>query len=629
MSTLARVARVAAVAAVVLAAAVPAHAASAPDLGRPFAPAPASAPLYAVQGPGTDPARQRHVVTAPDGARILVETWLPAARDGHVPPARVPVVLHFSPYLSPGAAGSAALDMLVRRGYAFAQAHVPGTGGSTGCFEQTADAEQAAGARVVHWLGTQASFSSGRVATFGLSYAGGAALSLAASPERDLVAPLKAVIALSPGASLYDFFHHDGVPHLGQSVASTLYDLVNNSFVTGLPGATDDVVARLACQPEALAAITNLSGDMTPYYAARDLGRQVHRITAPTLMAHGHADRRVSPHVQAGLFDRLPETTPKAGLFGVWDHEPPHRQTFNGASYESPRLDWERPDFEPMLVAWLDRWLKDLPTGVEEWPVAQVQGTDGQWRAEPDWPRTGGPTGRLALSGATLGARWPWGSSTYLESLPELEGAGHLPGTAVTFTTPPLPGRLELTGSPVLDARISLSVLDAHLAAKLEALDAAGRPTLREARTVGMRSMRHLAPLVHDRFAQARGVAPPVLRPVPVQLRFNPTSLVVPKGGRLRLTIAGSVIAYDGLDGTAEGLGAIFQGPSQPSLLFPLVTVHHSCAAPSMLRFTMPRAQPDLLNVREEDEPAGPVADNRPFAAPRSDGGGLATAPVC
>jgi hypothetical protein len=36
----------------------------------------------------------------------------------------------------------------------------------------------------------------------------------------------------------------------------------------------------------------------------------------------------------------------------------------------------------------------------------------------------------------------------------------------------------------------------------------------------------------------------------------------------------------------------------------------------------MPRARPDLLNVREKDEPAGqPLADNRPFDAPVSTGG--------
>jgi hypothetical protein len=44
----------------------------------------------------------------------------------------------------------------------------------------------------------------------------------------------------------------------------------------------------------------------------------------------------------------------------------------------------------------------------------------------------------------------------------------------------------------------------------------------------------------------------------------------------------------------------------------------------------MPRANPDLLNVREKDEPATQSrADNRPFVAPVSDAGGLATAPVC
>jgi hypothetical protein len=52
------------------------------------------------------------------------------------------------------------------------------------------------------------------------------------------------------------------------------------------------------------------------------------------------------------------------------------------------------------------------------------------------------------------------------------------------------------------------------------------------------------------------------------------------------------------------------------------------CEHPSALRFLMPRPDAPLLNVREADEGAQPLA-SKPAAAGVRDGGGLATAPLC
>jgi predicted acyl esterase len=281
-----------------------------------------------------------------------------------------------------------------------------------------------------------------------------------------------------------------------------------------------------------------------------------------------------------------------------------------------------------MVVAWYDRWLKaSAGTNVDEWPVAQVQGTDGQWRAEPDWPTTGGPAGQLALGPAgSLGVTDPTGATSYVEStLETTETEEYAPGTAAVFETPPLAARLELTGQPVLDLYVSLDRPDAHLAAKVEGIGPDGGK-LPEARTVGTRSMQHLEPLTDNRFTQRESKLPPIGVPVRVTLRLNPADLVVPAGGRLRVTIAGSVIVYDGLDAVVEGAGAVFQGPSQPSGTATRVTILHDCAHPSALRFLMPRADADLLNVREKDESA-PLASNS--YTPLVTDGGLATARVC
>ncbi len=74
----------------------PARAGSAPDAGTRWEPPPLTAPEYGIKPPSADPGQIREVVAA-DGVRLYTQTWLPAARDGHAPPARLPVVVQFTP----------------------------------------------------------------------------------------------------------------------------------------------------------------------------------------------------------------------------------------------------------------------------------------------------------------------------------------------------------------------------------------------------------------------------------------------------------------------------------------------------------------------------------------------------
>ena len=107
-----------------------------------------SEPLYAVKRPEADAATQRHIVSAADGVEIYVQVWLPAAKDGKAPPARVPVILDSTPYATETVIRlPEAIAWFVPRGYAFAQMHVRGTGESGGCIEQTASKQIDDGAR--------------------------------------------------------------------------------------------------------------------------------------------------------------------------------------------------------------------------------------------------------------------------------------------------------------------------------------------------------------------------------------------------------------------------------------------------------------------------------------------------
>ena len=274
------------------------------------------------------------------------------------------------------------------------------------------------------------------------------------------------------------------------------------------------------------------------------------------------------------------------------------------------------------MTSWFDRYLKGLDTGVESWPTVQVQGTDGQWRGEVDFPATGGPVGQLALGpDGSLGVTTPDGASNYVESLaPAVPGQPDVPGTHVTFTTPPLSERLAITGQPILDLWVTLDRPDAHLAAELQAFDE-DHEAMRLGRAVGYRSMQHLDPFVNNLFVQPEVRLPAINEPVHVYLRFMPMDMVVPEGGYLRLNIAGSQIY-----GTWDD---VFR-PSAASGTATRVSVLHDCDHPSVLRFLMPRADADLLNVLEmgATEDSEPLHAN-PGVSPPTTGGGMATAPVC
>ena len=610
----------------------PALAASAPDVGRPFVPRPVSRPVYEIKAPSEDPARQHHIVRAADGVEIWTETWLPKAKGGHVPPARVPTVLYLTPYASRGHPGysssGAGMERFVPRGYAWTVAHMRGTGGSGGCFDLLGPRSVRDGERIVEYVGRDAPWSSGAVGMYGLSFDGGSQVMVAALGDPNKTKYLKAIVPAGAVVSWYDNQFQDGVPHFLLGPAGPPAVFVAESML-GDPGAAlvaQRLLERPGCLAELQLGSSDLSGDYTDFARGRDARRGLRNVKAAVLMVHGHADPSVPTMMQAGFFERLPGSTPKAGVFGVFEHEYPDRH-----DYQDPPAQphWERPDWPPMVVAWYDRHLKGLDSRVEEWPVAQVQGTDGQWRAEPEWPTTGGPVGHLALGPAgVLGVSRPTGSTGYTEGeLENTETETYAPGTSAVFETRPLPNRLELTGQPVLDAWVTLDRPDAHLAAKLELLGADGRK-LPQGRDVGLRSMQHLDPLVENRFEQAHGKAPAVGSPVRARLRFQPADLVLPKGGRVRLTLAGSVIVFEGVGTIRRGGGVFFQGPSQPSGTATRVTVHHDCAHTSALRFLIARPNADLLNVREKDEP-GRLADNRPFRRPVSDAGGLATGRVC
>jgi uncharacterized protein len=166
--------------------------------GKAFVPKPLSKPIYGTQDPSVDPESQRAYVESADGTDLYVETWLPAKKNGHKPPAKVPVILIMTPYVVQGQEryteeNPSFIEYMTSRGYAVAQHHVRGTGESGGCLEQTAANQIDDGAHVVEYLG-KAPWSNGRVGMFGRSYDAETQISTAGFGPRKKLKYLKAMV---------------------------------------------------------------------------------------------------------------------------------------------------------------------------------------------------------------------------------------------------------------------------------------------------------------------------------------------------------------------------------------------------------------------------------------------------
>jgi predicted acyl esterase len=615
---------------------VPAHGTPGPsDYGRPFS-VPAVEPgRYGVKTPT---AAEQFWVTGADGIKTFVEVWLPAPKGGAAPPARVPVVAVITPYAFKGIPRPDRLNVkrwtefFVSHGYAMANVHLRGTGESEGCWgsHDTVDADDAA--RAIELL-TNASFSDGNVGVFGRSHDGGAALNVAARGPKKRLRGLKTIVSVSPLTSYADFSLFDGIPwpdeaaviaainadttYTGRSFGTTL-GVYPDEFVLGAKRDPRAPVDRTPCRIDEVIGTLNTDGRVTPWMAERELALLMPKVTVPTLFTMGLREAQTRQLV--GAFDLL--RVPKVGLFSTSNHDYPDQNSWDAAR--------SRGDWEAIVLAWLDHWLRGADNGVERWPVSQVQDTSGQWRAEPGFPRTGGPAAQLALGPAgTLGVTQPTGTTSMTELPAGTTGVtpdGPLPANDwLVFETPPMTAPLQLVGEPFADLWVTVDKPGAQIGAQLRALDANSEPLPINANNAeipgsvrnGGRSVRFLEPLRDGRFVQTSPVDPPLNTPLRVPLRFEPTDIVVPKGARLQLLL-GPYMRTPGAVGTTTGSGS---GAT--------VTVLHDCQHTSLLRFLLPRKKPDLLDVLEVGEDPAELGTLGPAPAGLRDGGGLASAPVC
>jgi putative CocE/NonD family hydrolase len=363
-------------------------------------------------------------VTMSDGTVLRVNVYYPAT-SGKPAPGRFPVLLTQTPYGKDavGASGGATGEdsYLVQRGYIDVVADVRGTGDSGGQFGFFDPPQQKDGASLVRFS-ARLPHSDGKVGLYGDSYLG--INQLLTVGQLGPGSPVKAIFPVIAGNDLYRDTAFDG----------GLIDVEFGALYVGLTGSLN-VVNPVAENPQdpldtfqvelqhtsnlanfdlPLLLNTSFAGDQAydgTYWQDRSPVKalqQVVRDHVPAYLVGGWFDifQRGEPLNFSGLqnalagrsvYAAMSPSAPSSGRYqltmGPWYH-----------------LTAAGQNFDPIMLRWFDRWLRNEPTGIDktrtpahlyllglnryvdqtQWPPASLHPTT--------WYLNGGPSGSGAPS---------------------------------------------------------------------------------------------------------------------------------------------------------------------------------------------------------------------------------------
>ena len=424
---------------------------------------------------------QRNVlVPMRDGVMLAVDIVRPGG--GH----RGPAILNFNPYHKDGRGGRTSVESVHRhfaaRGYAAVTADLRGLGNSGGISPGLfAPGEGLDGHDLVEWIAAQ-EWCDGNVGMWGVSYPGITSLSTAATRPPHL----KAIVPIHATSDL-----HRGVVSLGGTGSGfwmradwgprmVAYNL--------MPPQLQDIDGRwartwaehLAGNPPWLESFVHHPGFDT-FWQSRvaDMGA----VACPSFNICGWRDL----YTDCTPRDFAAINAPKKLLMGPWKHE------FPDTGKEAPAAglaDMER---------WFDRWLMGTPNGIEDEPPVSlyIQGQEGFWRSEQQWPPArlapqdlflahdltlGDTTGQGAsehVYDPTIGMQslaWdPW-TTAIDPTLPHDQSGDD--ARSLCFTTAPLTAAMELIGTPEATLEVAASALPLNIVVKLSAVAPNGRSVL-------------------------------------------------------------------------------------------------------------------------------------------------------
>jgi len=359
----------------------------------------------------------------------------------------------------------------VPRGYIMVYSSSPGTGLSDGVPTIGGENESLAPKAVIDWLcgrakgyttrkgmeEVKAFWSSGKVGMTGTSYDG--TLCIAAATTG--VEGLEAIIPVAPVTSWYHYYRSNGLVrspggYLGEDV-DVLYDLINTGDKSKRKNNN-----RLVRDSVLVKYQDRITGDYNDFWASRDYIKDIDKMKAAMIMAHGFNDWNVMPEQSFRFYEAAKAQGLPVQLY--------YHQNSHGGD---PPLH--------MMNRWFTHYLHGIDNGVaDDAPVRIVREYDywpTSYSSFPDtgasdmafFPRSGnGNTGLLSpirlnrLDYDTL-------SDDYRktgEELIDAENAEH----RLLFLSPVLQQDLRLSGTPQVSIRLASSKEAANLSVWLVSL---------------------------------------------------------------------------------------------------------------------------------------------------------------
>jgi putative CocE/NonD family hydrolase len=513
----------------------------------------------------TVPIRVERNVLIPmsDGVSLAGDLFLPEA------PGRYPVLVSFYPYHKDDVIG-ALFDhpnrYFAARGYASLLVDLRGLGNSGGVVWDTRDHHEATdGAQIVEWAAVQ-DWCDGSVGMWGMSYGGVTALQTAALRPPHL----KAIVSMNgstdpyhesrlPGGCLscLGVFGNWGPWMIAMSVLPPMYQDAEGRWYR----LWRERLATL--QPPYIAPIQG-HPTFDDYWRAKVIA--VDQIEVPTYVMTAWLDQ--NPGAMTSAYERV--GGPRKLLVGPWMHWMPDLAVF------------DRLDYLAEMTRWWGRWLRDEPTNIDREPPVTIFVQGAGWRHQTAWPVPGSTARTLFLdTGGALAESEPDrdGSTTYRADptvgvaaglwdpagtglgLPRDQSADDL--RSVTFTSPPLPADLEITGTPEVTIEIALDEgPDANLVVKLCDVGPTGASALI---TSGWSKASQRASDEHPE-------VPPQGLLTPYTIRLTPTSYWIPAGHRVRLAVSCADFPRIWPTGTNPLIRLAFGAGHRSVLVLPIVT---------------------------------------------------------
>ena len=369
-----------------------------------------------------------------DGTQLHADVMRPA----HLPKdAKTPVILTVSPYTIHTNGGPSdrfydflAVTKAIERGYTYVMVDLRGFGGSAGCNDWGGPGERMDSKAAVEWAAAQP-WSTGKVAVMGKSYDGWTGLMAIAERPKGLAA----VVSMEPVYSGYRYLYMDGV-RFPNSVL-TPASFTQQDAQPGRPGQDTATYVVNGTGPNAACYGGNIGQQQiddptAEFWKARDLIPPLQGATTPLFLTQGFLESNTKPDGLVTVWKGM--AGPKRAWFGQFDH-------VRGWEKQGEELATGRDGFADEVVRFLDHHLKGAPAPHD--PAVVVQGADGRYRAETDWP----PADATLRNGILRPGSYADDGSN--------SGEGSGGGQGLWSISAPLPHPAHLAGEPQVELQVS------------------------------------------------------------------------------------------------------------------------------------------------------------------------------